>query len=71
MNVLCIIQSLTFADLCRLQDVDREDGKSEARTDGADGTEDSGEDDFDKYLNELNNDDGGSSGGAHQFLSLC
>lgn len=34
--------------------------KSESRTEGPDGTEGSGEDDFDQYLNALNDDNSGA-----------
>jgi hypothetical protein len=34
--------------------------KSESRTEGLDGTEGSGEDDFDQYLNALNDDNSGT-----------
>lgn len=34
--------------------------KSESRTEGLDGTEGSGEDDFDQYLNALNDDSSGT-----------
>lgn len=67
-ELISLKQSIAFLNECLgLQDVET---KSEAKTDGLDGTEGSGEDDFDQYLNALNDNNSSGMQRYHQ-CQIC